>query len=392
MEPGKVIFITPAELDKASLPEDLRKSLRHFQPDPSIPLPVEFSPVSGENAGPPGGSISREMILSGLLWELAENPREAVYYRGLAAALKPGMYDELTEAAILKARNGDYKTALDIFSLLEGLRPRFPALLLNKALTLEERACSLENINEGAETAFAAAEAAFEAALTFPLNDTLFYAGLFYYRRADYKRSADCFSAYLEKGLESAEGINRDSEKSGNGEEPEPPAEQTEKQARAEELLEEIRKNGLDDKAFKEALTLIRGGEEEKGILKVRDFLERRPNAGNGWFVLGWGLRRLDRWEDGAACFEKALELGTVNTDILNELAICRMELGDYGEARRLLEKALREEPDSVRLISNLGILALKQGRDDEAAAFFRTVLELDPNDPIAKVYLAPGA
>jgi Flp pilus assembly protein TadD len=30
-------------------------------------------------------------------------------------------------------------------------------------------------------------------------------------------------------------------------------------------------------------------------------------------------------------------------------------------------------------------MLALKQGRNTEAEAFFRAALELDPNDPIAK-------
>jgi hypothetical protein len=34
-----------------------------------------------------------------------------------------------------------------------------------------------------------------------------------------------------------------------------------------------------------------------------------------------------------------------------------------------------------------MGILALKQGDDTRAAAFFRTVLELEPEDPIARAF-----
>jgi Tfp pilus assembly protein PilF len=67
------------------------------------------------------------------------------------------------------------------------------------------------------------------------------------------------------------------------------------------------------------------------------------------------------------------------------------MEQGDYHAARRELETALREEPENVKIISNLGILALKQGEDDQAAAFFRTVLEISPGDPIASRYFQRG-
>jgi Flp pilus assembly protein TadD len=64
------------------------------------------------------------------------------------------------------------------------------------------------------------------------------------------------------------------------------------------------------------------------------------------------------------------------------------MELGDYAEARRRLETALRKDPENVKIISNLGVLASKTGDTGLAAGFFRTVLELDPEDPVARVYL----
>ena len=35
-----------------------------------------------------------------------------------------------------------------------------------------------------------------------------------------------------------------------------------------------------------------------------------------------------------------------------------------------------------------MGILALKRGALDEARGFFQTILEFDPNDPIAPQYL----
>jgi Flp pilus assembly protein TadD len=108
----------------------------------------------------------------------------------------------------------------------------------------------------------------------------------------------------------------------------------------------------------------------------------------NGWFVLGWALRLLDRWADGEAAFKKTIELGGDNSDTRNELAICLMEMGDIAAAGRELEAALKKEPENTKIISNLGVLALKTGDKEKAAAFFRTVLELDSGDPVAKKFL----
>ncbi|MDR1308160.1 MAG: tetratricopeptide repeat protein [Treponema sp.] len=373
MKRGKLAYIT--------IPEAVRDHFagHDFLPDPDVPLPVEISPDREEFGAE---NLSPEMFLAGMLMDLAEDPegQHSAYYRKLVTAVKPAILGELQGAAMLKARNGDYPAALELIALLEGLYPRHSGLLLSRALVLEEKAFSAAHTanSKEAETAFGKAEAAYERALASPLPDTLFSAGLFYERREDYRRASDCLRAYLEGGEDGAGTYPGNS--AGD------------KRIRAGKILEEIRGSGLDNDAFLEALTLIRQNREEEGILKVKEFLEHHPGSGRGWFVLGWGLRRLARWEDGAACFEKALELGQANPDIRNELAICRMESGDLDGARRELEKALRRDPDNVKIISNLGILALKRGEDDKAAAFFRTVLELEPGDPIAKTFLTAGA
>ena len=386
MEQGKRAYINiPAEL-YAQFNGDGETD--RFSFDPSIPLPVELPPGETDFRAE---TVSAEMILSGILRELSvysgssPYPKHFEYYRTLVAALRPDVPAELTEAAVLKARNGDYDTALEIFDILAGLFPRHPAILLNKALVLETKAEASADGTTAGPAGFAAAELAWEDALAAPIGDTLFYAGLFYFKQEEYGRAAELFALYLneEFGEEDRDGPETgDTEKDGVDRENQA---DREKRQKARELLEQIQKDGLDDEAFREACALMRKGGEEQAILKVREFLERKPRAGKGWFVLGWGLRRLSRWKDGAACLEKAVECGLDNADTRNELAICRMETGDYDGARKELEKALRDDPDNIKIISNLGILALKQGRGAEAEAFFRAALELDPNDPIAK-------
>jgi tetratricopeptide (TPR) repeat protein len=338
-----------------------------FTIDPAIPIPVELGP--GETTLEVE-QLSWEMILSGMIRVIGENPdhEDTGYYRRFVLRVRPDILGEFTGAAILKARNGDYAMALEILAALEGLFPQSPVVLLERALVLETQADALEQSGreEDAEKAQELAHRAYQEllSLTPPFPNGLFNAGFFFMKRRDFGKARDCFSAYVSLG------------------------DDPEKKERAESLIREIEDRGLDDETFREAYDRIRRGEEQRGLEKIRDFLSRHPDVWNGWFILGWGLRRLARWEDGAASFSKALELGGDNSDTRNELAICLMEMGDFRGARKELEAALREEPENVKIISNLGVLAMRNGDDDEAAAFFRTVLELEPEDPVAAAYL----
>jgi tetratricopeptide (TPR) repeat protein len=358
-----------------------------FQILPEIPIPVELPP-EGESFSLE--DLSWEMILAGMLkvlgageysggdWPEGFGPAWLDYYRHFVLALRPDILPELSEAAILKAKNGDHDLSLEIFAALRGLFPRSPMVLLNSALALEEKAAALEyrGQEEEAGRESAAAERAYGEvlALSPPFPDAFFNAAYFYLKRRNFYRAKDLLNAYLDllSGGESSFGD------SGSDEE---------KMENARTLIKEIEESYLDDAGFQEAWDLIRLGREEEGLRSIRGFLERHPSVWNGWFVLGWALRRLGRWEDARVSLEKSLELGGDNGDTRNELSICLMELEDYPAARRHLETALQADPENIRIISNLGVLAAKSGDDDQAAGFFRTVLELEPGDPVARRY-----
>ncbi|MDR0452495.1 MAG: tetratricopeptide repeat protein [Treponema sp.] len=339
-----------------------------FAIDPSVPIPVELPP--GETSLD-FDKLSWEMIVAGMLRVIAEGEAgsdDTDYYRRFVLSVKPDIMAEFTETAILHAKNGNFGLAKEILTILLGLFPNAPELLLNLALVLEDRAAALERAGRE-EEAEAENERAHEiyreiSGLDPPFPNGLFNAGFFYLKRQGFSKAKECFSAYL------------------------PVADNPSKKEKARAIIREISSRSLDDEIFREAYDFIRLGEEQKGMERIRDFLERHPAVWNGWFILGWALRRLGRWEDGAASFRKAAELGGGNSDTRNELAICLMEMGDYASARKELELALREEPENTKIISNLGVLALKRGESDEAAGFFRTVLEIEPDDPIAKRYL----
>ncbi len=355
--------------------------------DPSIPLPVQLSAPAASlppEERPDSSSLTPEMILAGILTVFAYDPENAQteYYRTIIKTLHPEIVAEMTEAAIMKARNGDFDLAEEIFLSLRGLEPENTRTALNLALLNDERADSFRNagLDEEAEACDARAFEYYRAVLNAepPLPDAFFNAGFFHLKQRNYRKAKDALETYLklESGDDATAKVRIE---------------------KARKIIGEITSRDLDDDLFKSAYDFITLGEEERALEQIRLFMEHHPKVWNAWFLLGWALRRLERWEDAKAAFVQALELGKAPgsgiesgyVDICNELSICLMELGDFAKSRAWLVSALETESENTKIISNLGTLALREGKRDEAISFFKTVLEFDPKDRMALEMLA---
>ena len=364
-----------------NLPEDFKFSQNAFHIDTTIPLPVQK-----KDGDAPGSfdmkSLTEEQILAGLLTIMAYDPKNAniLYYRSILKKAKPNLKKELGEAAILKAKNEDFELAEEIFRALRGFDPEDMAICLNMALFFDQRADSYRRsgLHDDADayddTALNYYQEALEAEPALP--DAFFNAGFFYLKQRDYKKAKDVFETYLALTCDL-----KDEELGENG---------IYKRNRAQEILDNIANRNMDDDHFKAAYDLINRGDEEKGLDEIRKFIERNPNVWNAWFMLGWGLRKLARYDEAKMAFEKALSLeGGETSDTYNELSICLMESGDIKGAKKILEKALSKDSENTKIISNLGYIALKEGNPGLAAGYFQTVLEIDPDDRIAAMELS---
>lgn len=368
-----LVFIT--------IPEEHHLSTEIAVFDPSIPLPVQLTAAGAQFEA---SELSWEMILAGILTVLAYDTEntQLEYYRSIMLAIRPGIREEMTEAAILKVRNGDFELAEEIFLALKGLLPEDKVTILNLALLMDERADNMRRsgLDEDADAFDASAFEYYRIAMTAEpaLPEAFFNAGFFYLKQKNYQKGRSALETYLK--IETADtdtAMNR--------------------KAKAKEIVNEISVRDLDDDLFKSAFDFINLGQEEKALENIRLFIETHPKVWNAWFLLGWALRRLGRWEDARAAFMQTLEFGKEPNsgieagyaDICNELAICLMELGELSQSRAWLVSALEEETDNTKIIANLGMLALKTGNNSEALGFFRTVLEIDPKDQLSREMLA---
>lgn len=336
--------------------------------DTTIPLPLETEDAI-EEIDPE--DITWEAIIAGTLKILAYRPghSDAEYFRRFVLAARPNINEELTEAAIFKVRNGDLDLAEELFLALMGLFPGNPQPAVNLALAYEERvraalaAEDQEETHRRRQEVLTAYKRALDIDPLFP--DAHFNLAFFHSEMSEHESCRCHLELYLKYGSDA------------------------EKMDQARALHEQIDAGGLGDALFGDAVAAIRDGNERQGIEQARRFVQKHPDTWNGWFVLGWGLRRVGEYAEACSSFERALQLGEPQVDVLNELSICHLEIGNLQECERCLSIALEMAPEDTRVISNIGVLHLRRGDTKSALSYFRTVQAIDPEDPVATRYLA---
>lgn len=359
-----------------NIPEDYKFSDAAMKIDPKIPLPVQQK-TQGDPDDFNMKDIAPEQILSGILMILAydKHNENLDYYRQIINQARPNIKKELSETAILKTKNEDWDFAEELFLTLKGLDPDDRAVTLNLALFLDQRAENYRKAGEydEAEACDNEAGAYYSDAMNAEpaIPDAFFNAGFFYLKQHDYHEAKGAFETYLALTCDA-----KDEDMDENAKY---------KQERAQEIVDRISNENMDDLAFSQAYKLISSGKEQEGLDKILKYISNNPKVWNAWFLMGWGLRKQGRWEDAQKAFQQALECGAdQNSDTYNELAICFMEQGKIDEAKKALVTAFSISPEDTKVISNLGFLCLKQGDKAEAQKYFTAVLEFDPNDKIA--------
>ena len=282
-----------------SMPEKFKLSDESFQIDTSIQLPVQKKDSDAPGVFNPS-EITAEQILAGILTVLAYDRKNEHldYYRSLLLKAKPEIKKELCEAAILKTKNEDFDLAEEIFLALIGLDPEDEAIILNMALFLDQRADSYRRAGlfEDADAYDADAYAYYKQVMDSdnPIPDAYFNVGFYFMKQYKYREAKDSFEMYL--------ALTCDYSDEDMGENA------VYKKERAQEILNEIKNQNMDDVRFQNAFDLISKGEDEKALEEIRLFLQNNPEVWNAWFMLGWALRKMGRFDEQLIKFEALLE------------------------------------------------------------------------------------
>jgi tetratricopeptide (TPR) repeat protein len=160
-----------------------------------------------------------------------------------------------------------------------------------------------------------------------------------------------------------------------------------------------------------ELALLINAGRHEELESRARLLLQRHPEAGVIWQLLGIALRmqskdalpalqraaellpddaaahnnlgnalgRCERWDDAVASYRRALALNPASAPAYNNLAYVLRALGRLDDAVASYQRALQIKPDYAEAHHNLGDAWQGLGRYDDAVSSYRRALALSP-------------
>ena len=131
----------------------------------------------------------------------------------------------------------------------------------------------------------------------------------------------------------------------------------------------------------------------DKAEVSYREAIKLYEAKGEaGWFlyyVRGITRERLDLWGLAEKDFRKALSLNPTQPQVLNYLGYSLIEKNsNLDEALDMIERAVKESPDSGYIVDSLGWGYYKLGQYEKAVPNLERAAELMPVDPIVNDHL----
>ncbi|MBE7463190.1 MAG: tetratricopeptide repeat protein [Planctomycetes bacterium] len=117
----------------------------------------------------------------------------------------------------------------------------------------------------------------------------------------------------------------------------------------------------------------------------IAEAIRLLPEEPDYWGLLGGVRLSQKRWQDALDAAESGLRHDAEHEKCLNVRAIALVKLGRQAEAGRVLDVALRQNPDNTLTHANQGWALLEAGEPQKAMEHFREALRLEPNNEWAR-------
>lgn len=119
-------------------------------------------------------------------------------------------------------------------------------------------------------------------------------------------------------------------------------------------------------------------------VEKLATRMQEKPDDPEGWNMLGRSYMNLGRVDEALAAFQRALKLKPDDANILTEyadaLAVKNGRTLD-GEPTKLLDRALKLEPDNLKALALAGTAAFNRGDFATAVKHWDRVAQIGPAD-----------
>lgn len=99
-----------------------------------------------------------------------------------------------------------------------------------------------------------------------------------------------------------------------------------------------------------------------------------------GYFRQAQSLAQAGQWNSAMSLYEKILAIDENHVDAMHYLGLAYLEQGQYGDARKWVEKSVNHRLGDAMYRSNYGVLLEETGDIEEAELQFRKGLMIDPH------------
>ena len=120
-------------------------------------------------------------------------------------------------------------------------------------------------------------------------------------------------------------------------------------------------------------------------IAEAEKIVAKDPKNLNAWLSLGNDYFDTDQAQKAINAYSKVLEIQPNNTNVLTDQGVMYRKLGWYDKALENFAKAQQIDPKHLQSLFNSGIVYAVDMKDHvKARAYWKKILEIDPNSPVA--------
>lgn len=142
----------------------------------------------------------------------------------------------------------------------------------------------------------------------------------------------------------------------------------------ADKAVEELRAQ------FGKAAELAQSGKHDEAEALYKDLLVKNPQIPEIHYNLGFIYQQKKDWPAAIAAYQKAVEIRPSYSEAQTALASVYQSSGQGDKAMEVAKQSA--SGGDAKSHFNLGIVAMNQGKEEEALAAFQKAAELDPTNP----------
>ncbi len=139
---------------------------------------------------------------------------------------------------------------------------------------------------------------------------------------------------------------------------------------------------------FRLATAYHETGELEQAVVEYQQALKLRPRDAQAWSNLGAAYDALGRRYEAIHAYKQSLECDTKQPVVLVNLATVYIHQDRFGPARRVLETAIKQDPNLSVAHERLGYCNWREQHYDEAIENYRKAITLDKENASAQAGL----